>query len=169
MKEKEGFIDYPEQQMILYVEKEDGKYGPMQTGSYISANFMDDYVLKRKNLESELREQLSLGKISPIKYFMVLEDLTLSELSARARIRKSKVKKHLDPDHFGSVTADELTRYASVFNIPTTNLLQVLLINTGEQFESHLILENKAKNISINQTPTENPYVVLTKIEEKNK
>lgn len=167
MKEKEGFIDFPEQQMILYVEKEDGKYGPMQTGSYLSAHFMDDYLYKRKNLESELREQLSQGKISPIRYFMVLEDLTISELSARARIRKSKVKKHLDPDHFGCVTADELTRYASVFNIPTTNLLQVLLINTGEQFESHLVLENKAKNISINQANTENPYVVLTKIEER--
>jgi hypothetical protein len=108
MKEKEGFVDYPEQQMILYVEKEDGKYGPMQTGSYLSANYMDDYILKRRNLELELREQLINGTISPIRYYMVLEELTLSELAARAGIRKSRVKKHLDPKYFGVVTADEL-------------------------------------------------------------
>jgi len=167
MKEKEGFIDYPEQQMILYVEKEDGKFGPMQTGSYISANFMDDYLYKRKNLEFEFREQLSKGKISPVRYFMVLEDLTISELSARAKISKSKVKKHLDPDHFSCVTAKELIRYATVFNIPVANLFQVLLIHTGEQFESQLMLENKITNISVIQTATENPLVVLTQIGER--
>jgi len=167
MKEKEGFIDYPEQQMILYVEKENGTYGPMQTGSYISANFMDDYLYKRKNLELELREKLSQGKISPIGYFMIMEDLTLSELSARAKIKKSKVKKHLDPVHYGSATVEELNRYASVFNIALSNLLQVVLIHTGAGFESHLILENKTTDISVDQEPTENPYVVLTKIEKR--
>ena len=167
MKEKDGFVDYPEQQMILYVEKDDGKYGPMQTGSYISANYMDDYIFKRRNLELELRDQLIAGAISPVRYYMVLEELTLSELSARAGIRKARVKKHLDPVHFGCVSADELCRYARVFNIPVANLLQVVLVFTRGNFESNLILENKAENISVDQTPTGNAYVVLTKIEER--
>ena len=42
MKEKDGFAECPEQQVILYVEKEDGKYEAMQTGSYLSANYLDD-------------------------------------------------------------------------------------------------------------------------------
>ena len=88
MKEKEGFVEYPEQQMILYVEKDDGKYGPMQTGSFISANYMEDYLYKRRNLELEMREQLVTGHISPVKYYMILIDLSLSELAARAGIRK---------------------------------------------------------------------------------
>ncbi|MEI7499415.1 MAG: hypothetical protein WCK84_03105 [Bacteroidota bacterium] len=167
MKEKEGFVDYPEQQMILYVEKDDGKYGPMQTGSYISANYMDDYIAKRRNLELELREQLISGKISPIKYYMVFEDLSLSELSARAGVRKSRVKKHLDPKLFGLVTADELVKYASVFNIHVANLLQIVLVNSNGSFESNLILENKAEKISVDHTSTHNPYIVLTKIEER--
>ncbi len=167
MKEKDGFVDYPEQQMILYVEKDDGKYGPMQTGSYISANYMDDYLYKRRNLELELREQLIKGSISPVNYFMVLEDLTLSELSARAGVRQSRVKKHLDPKQFGDVSVDELRQYAAVFNVPAANLLQVVLVNDKGNFESNLLLENKAEKISVDQTPTGNPYVVLTKIEER--
>lgn len=167
MKEKEGFVDYPEQQMILYVEKDDGKYGPMQTGSYISANYMDDYVYKRRNLEIDLREQLIRGSISPVRFYMVFEDLTLSELAARAGIRQSRVKKHLEPKLFGTVTIDELRKYATVFNVPLANLLQIILIKDKESFESSLILENKADKTSVEQSPTPNPYVVLTKIEER--
>lgn len=167
MKEKEGFVDYPEQQMILYVEKDDGKYGPMQTGSYISANYMDDYLYKRRNLELELREQLISGSISPVKYYMVFEDLSFSELAARAGIRKSRVKKHLEPKEFGGATADELCKYAAVFNVPVANLLQIILVKNNGSLESNLILENKAEKISVDHTQTCNPYVVLTKIEER--
>lgn len=167
MKEKEGFVDYPEQQMILYVEKEDGSYGPMQTGSYLSANYMDDYLLKRRNLESSLREKLAGGLISPVGYFMVLEDLSLSELASRASIRKSRVKKHLDPNGFGKVTADELLRYARVFNVPAANLLQSVLILEGGTFESALILENRAESMTVTHETTANPFVILTKLESK--
>ena len=167
MKEKEGFVDYPEQQVILYVEQDNGKYGPMQTGSYLSANYMDDYIYKRRNLEQELRVQLTNGLISPVKYYMVFVDLSFSELCARAGIRKSRVKKHLDPKHFSCATVDELRKYAAVFNIPLANLLQVILVNDKGNFESALILENKAEKISVDQNQTINPYVVLTKIAEK--
>ena len=54
MKEKDGYSECPEQQVILYVEKEDGKYEAIQTGSYLSANYLDDFFLKRKNLEKML-------------------------------------------------------------------------------------------------------------------
>jgi hypothetical protein len=167
MKEKDGFVDYPEQQMILYVEKDDGKYGPMQTGSFISANYMEDYIFKRRNLEIVLRDQLFKNDISPVKYYMVLEELSLSELTSRAGIRKSRTKKHLDPKQFGCITADELRRYADVFNVPVANLLQVVLVNDHDIFESNFILENKAEKISVQHASTDNPYIVLTKIEER--
>lgn len=167
MKEKEGFVDYPAQQVILYVEKDDGNYGPMQTGSYLSANYMDDYIGKRRNLEIELREQLVAGSISPVKYYMILEELSLNELAARACIRKSRVKKHLNPKFFGDVTTRELYQYARVFNIPIANLLQIILLDSNGVLESSLILENKTGKFFVDQTPTSNPYIVLTKIEEK--
>jgi hypothetical protein len=124
MKEKDGHVDYPDQQVILYVEKENGEFGPIQTGSYLSANYMEDYQLKRTNLEKSLSHQLNKRTISIIQYYMILEELTLSELSARAGIRKSKVKKHLIPDTFVKATVDELLRYARVFNVLPSELLR---------------------------------------------
>jgi hypothetical protein len=62
---------------------------------------------------------------------------------------------------------EELRKYAAVFNIPVANLLQVILVNEGGNFESALILENQAEKISIEQNQTINPFVVLTKIAEK--
>jgi hypothetical protein len=98
---------------------------------------------------------------------MVLVDLSLSELSSRAGIRKSRVKKHLEPGHFCDATVDELSRYAAVFNVPLANLLQVILVGKEGQYESQYILEDKTGNLAITQSATGNPYVVLTKIEER--
>ncbi len=139
MKEKEGYVDCPEQQMILYVEKENGKYGPMQTGSYITKNYIDDYFMKRKNLETSLREQVERDEISPVKFFMVLEDLTLSELSARTKIPTRKVKKHMLPVHFSKISDDLLNRYAIVFNISVDQLMNS---TTGEE-QTNVEVDNK--------------------------
>ncbi|MCX6244213.1 MAG: helix-turn-helix domain-containing protein [Bacteroidetes bacterium] len=125
MKEKDGYIDCPQQQVILYVEKEDGTYTPIQTGSYITKNYLDDYELKRKHLEESLKKQVLAGEVSPVYYFMVLEELTLSELAARAGIRKGKVKKHLEPGYFKSLQQETLQAYADVFNINVQELLQL--------------------------------------------
>ncbi len=125
MKEKEGFVDCPEQQLILYVEKEDGTYGPMQTGSYLTRNYIDDYFGKRQKLEAELKEKLAHGEISPIGYYMTLEDLTLAELASRVGISQRKARKHVEPDRFGEIPRDLLNRYADVFNVSTEELLKL--------------------------------------------
>jgi hypothetical protein len=130
MKEQEGIIDCPQQQVILYVEKENGKYEPMQTGSYITKNFLDDYELKRRNLEESLKKQVLSGEVSPIYYYMVLEDLTLSELSARAGIRQGKVKKHLKGFHFNAIPQETLQLYADVFNVTVPDILKLLTADT---------------------------------------
>jgi hypothetical protein len=137
MKEKDGFIDCPQQQVILYVEKEDGKYEPMQTGSYITKNFLDDYELKRRHLEESLKKQVLSGEVSPIYYYMVLEDLTLSELAARAGIRKGKVKKHLETAHFTTILQETLQVYADVFNITIADMLKLLVANTDDSVNTN--------------------------------
>ena len=125
MKEKDGVIDCPQQQVILYVEKEDGSYEPIQTGSYITKNYLDDYELKRHHLEDSLRKQVQSGIVSPVYYYMVLEDLTLSELSSRVGLRKGKVKKHLEPGHFATLDKDTLRLYADVFNVSPDEMLKL--------------------------------------------
>jgi len=132
MKEKDGTIDCPQQQVILYVEKEDGKYEPIQTGSYITKNFLDDYELKRRHLKESLKKQVQSGEVSPIYYYMVLEDLTISELASRAGIRKGKVKKHLEAAHFNAIPQETLQLYADVFNITIQDMLNLLIANSGD-------------------------------------
>ena len=124
MKEKDGYADCPEQQVILYVEKENGKYEAMQTGSYISANYLDDYFLKRTNLEKSLQERIERGEINAIEYFMVLEDLTISELAARAGLMTWTVKKHLKPANFSKITETNLKKYSEVFNVSVVELVR---------------------------------------------
>jgi hypothetical protein len=137
MKEKDGTIDCPQQQVILYVEKEDGKYEPIQTGSYITKNFLDDYELKRNHLEESLKSQVLSGKVSPIYYYMVLEDLTLSELASRAGIRKGKVKKHLESAHFSDIPRETLQHYADVFNITIPDMLKPFMATTGDPSDTN--------------------------------
>lgn len=132
MKEKDGFIDCPEQQVILYVEKEDGKYGPIQTGSYLTRNFLEDYEEKRKHLENSLMEQIRRKEISAIRYYMVLEDLTLSELALRAGIRKGKVKKHLEFNSFGTIKEEVLQKYSEVFNVTVADIQNIMAISDSK-------------------------------------
>jgi len=131
MKEKDGYVDCPEQQVILYVEKDDGTYGPIQTGSYLTRNFLDDYELKRKHLEENLRKRVQNREVSPVYYYMVLEDLTVSELAARVHLRKGKVKKHLQYGAFGLVEDKTLALYADVFNISVSELKKLMDLSQG--------------------------------------
>jgi len=124
MKEKDGIAECPEQQVILYVEKEDGKYEAIQTGSFISANYLDDYFFKRNNLEKELQEKIETGVINAIEYYMVLEDLTVSELAARAGMMKWTVRKHLKPGNYSKISDTALKKYSVVFNVPVDEIVR---------------------------------------------
>ncbi|MEI6900657.1 MAG: hypothetical protein WCL00_12330 [Bacteroidota bacterium] len=126
MKEKEGFIDCPEQQVIIYVERENGEFGPMQTGSYLTRNYLSDYEEKRVHLENSLKDGIKKRENSAINYYMVLEELTLSELAARVGLRKRKVKKHLEYQGFQAIKETVLVRYADVFNVEVKQLLELM-------------------------------------------
>jgi hypothetical protein len=77
-----------------------------------------------------------VGKVSPIYYYMVLEDLTLSELSSRAGIRKGKVKKHLEAGHFNDISQGTLQLYADVFNITIQDILKILVGDNDDSIHS---------------------------------
>jgi len=92
MKEKDIKIDFKPHQLIVYAEKDDNSFGPVQTGSYISKNYLDDFRQKHTHLDETLIEKLKAGEISPVYYYMMMEDLSVSELAARTGIRVGKVK-----------------------------------------------------------------------------
>ena len=53
---------------------------------------------------------------------MVLEDLTVSELAARAGIMKWKVRKHLNPGNFSKIGETAMKKYSIVFNVPVEEI-----------------------------------------------
>jgi hypothetical protein len=123
MKEKDGYVDCPEQQLILYVEREDGSYGPMQTGSFLTKNYIDDYFEKRKKLEESLKTRIDNGEISPVAFFMTLEELSVAEMASRIGVSRRKVKREMKPDYFGEIPLKKLQQYAGVFNVSVADML----------------------------------------------
>jgi transcriptional regulator with XRE-family HTH domain len=165
MKEVDVFVDCQAQQVVIYAEKSDGSFCPVQTGSYMIKNHIADFYEIASNLNNSLIEKLRSGEISPIYYFMTIEELTISELAARVGISKSSVKKHLDLKGFQKISVSKLRRYANVLNIPMANLFQI--INTKEDKSWNMGYREEANNSGsglISQVKTDNPLIVETKI-----
>ena len=106
MKEKDILTDYKDHQVVLYAEKADDTIGPVQTGSYVTRHFIDEFYNIMGNLEKSLYEKLINHEISPIYLYMTMEELTVSELAARAKISKRKVMRHLTYKHLTDVTVN---------------------------------------------------------------
>lgn len=169
MKEKDILTDFKDHQLILYAEKEDNSIGPVLTGSYMAGNYLDEFYHIWGNFEKELSEQMLSKKISPVARFKSLEELSLSELAARAGIPKRKVKKHLKYKFFLKAKVDDLQRYADVFNIPLANFFQIIITKHDAKWNiGHNIEAAKARPLTISQEKTNNPLIVITN-PEKNK
>ena len=122
MKEKDLKIDFREQEVVLYAEKEDESFGVIITGSHAAKNYLDDYYYKHKNLDKELRIDLAKGKISPVYYYMTMQDMGLGDLAKRIGISKRKLRKHFTPEGFASLDEKTMQKYAVVFGVTVVQL-----------------------------------------------
>ncbi|MCK4748011.1 MAG: helix-turn-helix transcriptional regulator [Bacteroidales bacterium] len=169
MKEKDILTDFKDHQLILYAEKEDHSIGPVQTGSYLAGNYLDEFYHIWGNFEKELFEQLMKGEISPISRYRSLEELSVSELASRAGLSKRKVKKHLKYKHFRKAKVEDLLRYADVFNVPVANFFQIISTRQDASWNvGHNLEAAKSRPLTISQEKTSNPLLVITN-PEKNK
>lgn len=171
MKEKDMKSTPQKQTFVMYAEREDGTYGSIETGSYLIENDLDDFWKKMEHRERSMREKLIRSEISPIHYYMVIEDLTIQELSQRTRFSSSKVKKQLQMKGFEKASVSELRKYADVFNIPVCNLFQMVLSSKGQNIKYHFYNkdEDRTEQTTITQEKTANPILVLAKVEELKK
>lgn len=162
MKEKDAYIDYEPQQLIMYVEKDDGSFGPIQTGSYISKNYLDDFWEKMLRLRNNLLEQLKKNEITPVYFYKLIHDFNDVELARRTGISVFKVKRHQKVNSFKSIRLSDLQKYAYAFDVPVSNLFQAIVV---EDNENRAETDKNTQAIIVKQTRTENPFVVITKIE----
>ena len=149
MKEKDAIVDYEPHQMVMFVEKDDGSYGTVRTGSFMAANYVDDFWEKQKNLENMCFEKLTSGEFSPVAYYMTLKDMTPSDVAARIQVRAAAVRKHMNTRHFSTVSIDIARRYADVFGVALADLFQIAVKSDDGSLLTH--------------QSTNNPYVVLTR------
>jgi hypothetical protein len=150
MKEADARVDFPSHQMLLYVEKSDGSYGPLQTGSYMSKNYIDDFWDTRKRLRDEGIAHLLSGELSPIGYYMLIYDMTPADVARRVGIGAWRVKRHRYLRHFPKTRLSLLKRYADVFNVSIASMVSVV-VNAGEN-----AADVRKKN--------KNPFVVITEM-----
>jgi hypothetical protein len=165
MKEKDLNIDCPYHQVVLYAEKEDGTFGPFQTGSYMTGLNISEHFRVTGNLSKSLIEQLKAGTISPVYYFMMIEGLNIDELAGRTGISKFRIKRHLTLEGFRKMKIGTLKDYADVFNIPVANLFQIIYTIEDRNWDMGYQGEvDDSKTGSISQKKTNNPYVIETAV-----
>ncbi len=166
MKEKEAQVDFEPQQLIMYVEKEDGTFGPIQTGSYISKNYLDDFWEKTIRLRNSLLEKLKKGEITVVSFYKIIHDFNDVELARRTGLPVFKVKKHQKINGFEKIKLSELQKYAYAFDIPVSNLFQTIVVADNENKAD---TDNTQQPILVKQSRTENSFMVITKIESNKK
>ena len=125
MKEKDLYIENKKQEMILFAEKDDKTYGAIKSGSYVVKHFLSDFYLKKENLEKALREELKKGNISPVFYYMLLQDMGPGDLAKRVGISKRKLRKHFRPDAFAKLSEAMLQKYAIVFGVTVEQIKEI--------------------------------------------
>lgn len=155
MKETEARVDCKDHQLLLYVEKNNGEYGPVETGSYLVSNYVEDFWEKQKKLNEKLIDSLCKGEISPVAYYMVIINISENDLAARLGISVRSVRKHQQLSHFKNMKLSLLCKYAEVFGVPVANMFQVLLPND--------------KKLGFFQKKTLNPFVTIIEIVEENR
>lgn len=160
MKEKDLYVDFTPQQAIYYVEKDDASYGPVVSGSQLSHDYLDDFYVKKRNLDRRLRTQLAANEISPVYYYMMTQEMGLADLAARAGVRKRRLKHHLKPAGFAALSVRQLLRYANVFDVALADF-----------FRCNEVKEENSAQIVMDRFATNNPVydIVRLKIKEGTK
>ena len=113
-------------QVVLFVERDDASYGPVQTGSYLAQEFIDDFFEKRERYRLDCLRRLEAGEVSAVWYYQQILDMAEADLAARVRVSRRAVRRHMTPAGFGEVDLRLAARYAEVFGVPLANLFQVI-------------------------------------------
>jgi len=154
MKEKEAYTKLNLPPMVLYVEKEDGTYGRIESVSYLADHYLDDYIDKLKKWDIDLKEQLDKGEISPVYYYMIMLELGEGDLASRVGISRRRLKKHFKMGAFEKMSLRMLKAYADVFDVPVSNMLHFIVIKEKDQ-----------EKLKISYQKSDNPYITISKIE----
>lgn len=110
--------------MMYYAVNENGSYTTGKSTGWEPANLANiqawEFIDQRTR---EIHEQVTSGKISPIAYYMEVNQMDASLLAKYMGLPKREIKRHLKPRRFKKLEDHVLEKYAAVFQISKEELI----------------------------------------------
>jgi hypothetical protein len=103
---------------VMYVTTQDGSYTQTQSAGWEAENLALEQAWEE--IETQLKEEKILvqeNKVSPISYYMKKNRMDLPILASYVSMWQWRVKRHLKPTVFKSLSDSILKKYADAFNI----------------------------------------------------
>jgi hypothetical protein len=108
---------------ISYAVDRDGKYVKVPSVGWTVSNSANIQAWEEYfEVVEETRKRAAGGELSPVAYYMAVNQMDVKLLARNMRIAGWRVKRHLNPAVFGKLKTKILERYSSVFNIPVEQL-----------------------------------------------
>lgn len=108
---------------LCYAVDKDGKYATgLSTGwepKTIALDLTMEDIVKRATIA---KEEVYVGKYSPIYYFMIVTKMDLGVLAGYMGKSKWKIKRHFKPGIFKKLNIEIIKKYADVFDIEASQI-----------------------------------------------
>ncbi len=109
---------------VCYVKNDDGKFETaLSTGWEVKTDALNSAWKEVDQRIASASKDVALGKKSPIYYFMEKKLMDVSLLAAYAGFFTFSVKRHFRPAVFKRLNQKKLGKYARVFEISITELI----------------------------------------------
>jgi hypothetical protein len=111
---------------ICYAVDEDDRYVLAQSAGWEVKNIANDqaWELIRQQVADTLKK-IKTGKLSPLAFHMVKNQMNVGLLAKYVRINRWRVKRHLKPEVFARLKPSVLEKYAEIFEIGIEQLSEI--------------------------------------------
>lgn len=89
------------------------------------------YYAQQELVLKRLRDRLLAGEISPVAVYADLTRMTVKDLAARMRLRRSVVESHMTPRGFARARVEDLEGYARQFDVSVADFFQIAVLQEG--------------------------------------
>ena len=121
-----GMIDQDRLKEVCYAVDEDGSFVLAESAGWEPKNIANDQAWDLIHEQvAETLEKIKSGKLSPLAYHMVRNQMGLGLLAKYAGLNRLRVWRHLKPAGFKRLNRQQLKRYAKIFGIDVADLAKV--------------------------------------------
>ncbi len=114
--------------VVLYETDEDGRCVPRLSKVEYDDQIDTFYVQRQKELE-RLLDDLMQERISPVSFFMQMQNMTVKDVAARMRISVGRARRHMTREGFDGIKVGMLRRYAKMFGVTIADMFTFTHVN----------------------------------------